>query len=85
MFYEIVMLTVIYAIWILSLVYAMISTEPVSLTVATLSFIVTFPFALVLAISAEVLVPGIIVVDLSLTAIVGILFFVRWIMAIIGE
>lgn len=83
--FEMALLTVIYSIWILSLVYAMVSSEQISLTVATLPFIVTLPFALILAINAEVWMPGLILVDMSLTVIVGVLLFVRWVMAIIGE
>lgn len=85
MILELALLTAIYAVWILTLVNAMVSSEEISLTVATLPFIVTFPFALLLAVSAEVWVPGIIMVDIVLTIIVGVLLFVRWVMAIIGE
>ncbi len=82
---ELALLVVIYSIWILSLVYAMVSSEQISLTVATLSFIVTFPFTLILAINVEIWVAGIILVDMSLTAIMGVLLFVRWVMAIVAE
>jgi hypothetical protein len=82
---EVSLLTAIYAVWILLLVNAMVSSEEVSLTIATLPFIVTFPIALLLAASAEVFMPGIFVVDIFLTVIMGVLLFVRWVMAIVGE
>jgi len=85
MLIEVSLLTAIYAVWILLLVNAMVSSEEVSLTIATLPFIVTFPIALILAASAEVVIPGILGVDILLTAIVGVLLFVRWVMAIVGE
>ncbi|MFW9956342.1 MAG: hypothetical protein ACFFD3_17500 [Candidatus Thorarchaeota archaeon] len=85
MIFELSLLVAIYAIWILTLVNAMVSSEEVSLTVATLPFIVTFPIALFLAASAEVFFPGIFTVDVLLTAVVGVLIFVRWVMAIVGE
>jgi len=72
MMFELALLAVIYSIWIPSLVYAMVSSEQISLTVATLPFIVAFPFALILAINAEVWVPGTMLVDMPLTAIVGV-------------
>ncbi|MFW9846273.1 MAG: hypothetical protein ACFFD6_05975 [Candidatus Thorarchaeota archaeon] len=79
------LLIAIYAIWILLLVNAMVSSEEVSLTIATLPFIVTFPIALFLAASAEVYMPGIFAVDVLLTIIMGVLLFIRWVMAIVGE
>jgi hypothetical protein len=82
---EVSLLTAIYAVWILLLVNTMVSSEEVSLTIATLPFIVTFPIALILAASAEVFMPGIFVVDIFLTVIMGVLLFVRWVMAIVGE
>ncbi|MBD3405494.1 MAG: hypothetical protein GF411_05080 [Candidatus Lokiarchaeota archaeon] len=85
MIFELAVLVAIYAIWILSLVYSMVASEEVSLTIATLPFIVTFPFALMLAASAEVVLPGVFQIDILLTVVIGILFFVRWVMAIVGE
>ena len=85
MIVEVSLLIAIYSIWILLLVNAMVSTEEISLTIATLPFIVTFPIALLLAVAAEVIIPGILGVDILLTAIIGILLFVRWVMAIVGE
>lgn len=85
MIFELALLVAIYAIWILLLVNSMVSSEEVSLTVTTLPFIITFPIALIIAASAEVYVPGIFTIDVILTAIVGVLIFVRWVMAIVGE
>ncbi|MFW9848095.1 MAG: hypothetical protein ACFFF4_03080 [Candidatus Thorarchaeota archaeon] len=85
MLFEIGILIAIYAVWILTLVNSVVSSEEVSLTVATLPFIVTFPIALLVAASAEVFFPGIFMIDVLLTAIVGVLIFVRWVMAIVGE
>ena len=85
MIFELALLAVIYTIWIVLLVNAMVSSEEVSLTVATLPFIVTFPLALLLAASAEVIMPGIFAIDVLLTLVVGVLLFVRWVMAIVGE
>jgi hypothetical protein len=85
MIFELVLLVAIYAIWILSLVNSMVSGEEVSLTVTTLPFIITFPIALIIAATAEVYFPGIFTIDVVLTAIVGVLIFVRWVMAIVGE
>lgn len=79
------LLIAIYAVWILLLVNAMVSSEEVSLTIATLPFIVTFPIALIIAASAEVYIPGIFAVDVLLTIIMGVLLFIRWVMAIVGE
>ncbi len=85
MIFELALLVTIYAIWILSLVNSMVSSEEVSLTFTTLPFIITFPIALIVAASAEVYVPGMFTIDVILTAIVGVLIFVRWVMAIVGE
>lgn len=85
MIVEIALLIGIYAIWILILVTSMVSTEEVSLTIATLPFIVTFPIALIVASLAEVFVPGIFTVNLLITVVVGVLIFIRWVMAIVGE
>lgn len=85
MIVELSLIAVIYAIWILSLVYAMVSSEEISLTIATLPFIVTFPIALILAASAELFMPGIFAIDVVLTVIVGLLLTVRWVMAVVGE
>jgi hypothetical protein len=84
MIFEISFLIAVYAIWLLTLVNAMISSEEVSLTIATIPFIVTFPIALILAASVEVYVPGIFMVDVLVTAIVGVLIFIRWVMALVG-
>ncbi|MFW9931671.1 MAG: hypothetical protein ACFFDR_03360 [Candidatus Thorarchaeota archaeon] len=85
MIFEIGFLVAVYAIWLLTLVNSMVSSEEVSLTVATIPFIVTFPIALILAAAAEVYVPGIFMIDVLVTCIVGVLIFVRWVMAIAGE
>ncbi len=85
MIVEIALLITIYAVWILILVTSMVSTEEVSLTIATLPFIVTFPIAMILAALAEVFVPGVFTVNLLLTVVVGVLIFIRWVMAIVGE
>jgi len=85
MLFELGIIVAIYAIWILTLVNSMVSSEEVSLTVATLPFIVTFPIALLVSASAEAFFPGIFMIDVVLTAIVGVLIFVRWVMAIVGE
>lgn len=85
MILQIALLIGIYSIWILILVASMISTEEVSLTIATLPFIVTFPIAMILAALMEVLIPGIFMVNLLLTVVVGMLIFIRWVMAIVGE
>ena len=85
MIVEIALLIGIYSIWILILVASMVSTEEVSLTMATLPFIVTFPIAIFLAAIAEVFIPGIFTVNLLLTMVVGVLIFIRWVMAIVGE
>jgi hypothetical protein len=82
---QVALLVGIYAIWIVLLVNAMVSSEEISLTVATLPFIVTFPVALILASWTEIYVPGVFLVDIVLTMIIGILLFVRWVMAIVGE
>lgn len=85
MMLQVALLVGIYAIWIVLLVNAMVSSEEISLTVATLPFIVTFPIALILAAWIEVYVPGVFLVDIVLTMIIGVLLFVRWVMAIVGE
>ena len=82
---EIAILTVIYSIWIIVLVHSMISSEQISLTVATLPFLITFPIALIIAASLEITIPGIFLVDVVVTVVIGILIFVRWIMALVGE
>ena len=78
-------LIAIYAIWIVLLVNVMVSSEEVSLTIATLPFIVTFPLALLVSAILEVTVPGVFLADILITMIIGVLLFIRWIMAIIGE
>ncbi len=85
MIVEIALLIGIYAIWILILVSIMVSTEEISLTIATLPFIITFPIAMILAALMEVFFPGIFTVNLLLTIVVGVLIFIRWVMAIVGE
>ncbi|MDF1537581.1 MAG: hypothetical protein P1Q69_01590 [Candidatus Thorarchaeota archaeon] len=85
MIFEIAVLVAIYAFWILTLVNSMVSSEEVSLTISTLPFIITFPIALLVSASAEIWFPGIFMIDILLTAIVGVLIFVRWVMAIVGE
>ncbi|MHA1771110.1 MAG: hypothetical protein ACTSYL_09340 [Candidatus Thorarchaeota archaeon] len=83
--FELALLGVIYSIWIILLVNAMVSSDEISLTVATLPFIVTFPISLLLASSVELILPGFFIVDIILILIVGLLLFVRWVMAIVGE
>ncbi len=85
MIVEASILIAIYAIWIVLLVNVMVSSEEVSLTIATLPFIVTFPLALLVSAILEVTVPGVFLADILITMIVGVLLFIRWIMAIIGE
>lgn len=85
MLVEVALLIAIYSIWILLLVNAMVSSEEVSLTIATLPFIITFPVALIIAASLELVVPGLFAADILITMIVGVLLFVRWVMAIAGE
>lgn len=85
MMLQVALLVGIYAIWIVLIVNAMVSSEEISLTVATLPFIVTFPIALILAAWTEVFIPGVFLVDIVLTMIIGVLLFVRWVMAIVGE
>ena len=85
MIFELSILVAIYAIWILTLVNSMVSSEEISLTIATLPFIVTFPIALILAAISEAFIPGLFMIDVVLTSIVGVLIFVRWVMAIVGE
>ncbi|MFX0106964.1 MAG: hypothetical protein ACFE7R_01645 [Candidatus Hodarchaeota archaeon] len=85
MILQVSLLVAIYAIWILILVNSMVASEELSLTVATLPFIVTFPIALVIAASLEITLPGVLAVDILLTVVIGVLLFVRWVMAIVGE
>jgi len=85
MLVEVSLLVAIYAIWIVLLVNVMVSSEEISLTVATLPFIVTFPIALILSAILEIAVPGAFLADVLLTIIVGLLLFIRWVMAIVGE
>ncbi len=85
MILEVALLVGIYAIWLLLLVNTMVSSEEISLTVATLPFIVTFPIALILAALIEIQIPGAFIVDIVLTMVIGVLIFVRWVMAIVGE
>ena len=82
---EAAILIAIYTIWIVLLVNVMVSSEEISLTVATLPFIVTFPVALIVSAILEITVPGVFMADILLTMIVGILLFIRWVMAIVGE
>ena len=49
MLFEASILIAIYALWIVILVNVMISSEEISLTIATLPFIVTFPVALIVS------------------------------------
>ncbi len=85
MLVEAALLTAIYAIWIVVLVNTMISSEEISLTFATIPFIVTVPMSLILAAIVELDIPGTFQVGILLTIIVGILLTVRWTMAIVGE
>ena len=85
MIIEVSILVVIYAVWILTLVNAMISSEEVSLTIATIPFIISFPLALLLSAIVEIYLPGFFVVNAVLTIVIGALIFVRWVMAIVGE
>ena len=85
MIVEISILVSIYAVWILTLVNSMVSSEEISLTIATLPFIITFPIALILAAILEITFPGIFMIDVVLTSVIGVLIFVRWVMAIVGE
>ena len=82
---EAAILTAIYAIWIVLLVNVMVSSEEVSLTIATLPFIVTFPLALLVSAILEITVPWVFLADILITMIVGVLLFIRWVMAIVGE
>ncbi|MBD3160146.1 MAG: hypothetical protein GF309_15315 [Candidatus Lokiarchaeota archaeon] len=82
---EFSILAAVYVVWILSLVYGMVASEEVSLTIATLPFIISFPISLICAASLEVIMPGILLADFTLAAVVAVLLSVRWIMAIIGE
>lgn len=85
MIIEVSILVVIYTVWILTLVNAMISSEEVSLTIATIPFIISFPLALLLSAIIEIYLPGFFVVNAVLTIVIGVLIFVRWVMAIVGE
>jgi hypothetical protein len=85
MLFEASILIAIYAIWIVILVNVMISSEEISLTIATLPFIVTFPVALIVSAILEITVPGVFMANIMLTMIVGVLLFIRWVMAIVGE
>jgi len=85
MIFEASILIAIYALWIVILVNVMISSEEISLTIATLPFIVTFPVALIISAILEITVPGVFMADIILTMIVGVLLFIRWVMAIVGE
>lgn len=85
MIFEASILIAIYALWIVILVNVMISSEEISLTIATLPFIVTFPVALIVSAILEITVPGVFMANILLTMIVGVLLFIRWVMAIIGE
>ena len=85
MLVEVSLLVAIYAIWIVIIVNVMVSSEEISLTIATLPFIVTFPIALLLSAIVEVTVPGAFLANVLLTMIVGVLLFIRWVMAIAGE
>ncbi|MHA1653359.1 MAG: hypothetical protein ACTSVT_05120 [Candidatus Thorarchaeota archaeon] len=82
---ELVFLAGIYTLWLVLLVNAMIACDEISLTIATLPFIVTFPIALLLASLAELYMRRTMIIDILLTMIVGVLLFVRWVMAIAGE
>lgn len=85
MIIEVSLLIAIYAIWIVLLVNVMVSSEEVSLTIATLPFIVTFPITLILSSILEITRPGAFLADILLTMVVGVLLFIRWVMAIVGE
>ena len=85
MIIEISIIVVIYAVWILTLVNTMISSEEVSLTIATIPFIISFPIALLLSAIIEISLSGFFIVNAVLTVVMGILIFVRWVMAIVGE
>ena len=85
MIVEASILIAIYAIWIVLLVNVMVSSEEISLTIATLPFIVTFPLALIVSAILEISVPGAFLADILLTMIIGVLLFIRWVMAIVGE
>ncbi len=85
MLFEASILIAIYALWIVILVNVMISSEEISLTIATLPFIVTFPVALIVSAILEITVPGVFMANILLTMIVGVLLFIRWVMAIVGE
>lgn len=84
MLLEISIIASIYIIWLVTLVNMMVSSEEVSLTVTTLPFIITFPVALILSATVEIYLPGFFLVNVLLTAIIGVLVFSRWIMAIVS-
>jgi len=46
---------------------------------------VTFPVALILSSILEITMPGAFLADILLTMVVGVLLFIRWVMAIVGE
>ncbi len=85
MIFEVGILVTIYSMWIVTLVNAMVSSEEVSLTIATLPYIVTFPVALIVSAMVDVIISGIFLIDIMLTLVIGVLFFVRWVMAIVAE
>lgn len=85
MILEVGILVAIYSIWIVALVNAMVSSEEISLTIATLPYVVTFPVALIVSAIVDVVISGIFLIDIMLTLVVGVLFFVRWVMAIVAE
>ncbi|MGM0687795.1 MAG: hypothetical protein ACQET3_12550 [Promethearchaeati archaeon] len=82
---ELSILAAVFIVWMLSLVYGMVASDEISLTIATLPFILSLPISLICAASLEVIIPGIFFADFVLAAVVAVLFSVRWIMAIIGE
>ncbi|TFG09998.1 hypothetical protein EU538_03265 [Candidatus Thorarchaeota archaeon] len=85
MIVEVGILVAIYSVWIVTLVNAMVSSEEISLTIATLPYIISFPVALIVSAIVEPVLPGIFMIDMMLTLVVGVLFFIRWIMAIVAE
>ncbi len=85
MIIETTILVAIYAVWIIILVNSMVSSEEISLTIATLPFIITFPITLLLTAILEPQLPGVFTINFAIILVVGILLFVRWIMAIAGE
>ncbi|TFF86583.1 hypothetical protein EU519_01150 [Candidatus Thorarchaeota archaeon] len=85
MIFEMGVLVAIYSVWIVSLVNAMVSSEEVSLTIATLPFVITFPIALIISAMMDLAIPGMFMIDVVLTMVIGVLFFIRWVMAIVAE